>query len=278
MLRFYTIFASLKSAKAVAAIGLIALIAGCEEPPEYRVLEDGTEWKLAAFGEAGTERDSVQWMRLDADVVRLATGDTVAAYRARPFAESDSEVWRLLAARSIGDSLILRFSRPNFLYDQAAPGDTLEARVALRGLRTAARLRDERFAELDRLDSLLRTDSVAAAFNEYRGVWFRETRRGDTLKVRHGKEIVIHYQGRTLAGRVFDDSRALDGAFRFVYGNEGQVLAGIETALSRMHRGDVAEVIIPSYAAFGSKGSADGRVGPYTTVVYMVEVMEVARE
>ncbi|MCA1751290.1 MAG: FKBP-type peptidyl-prolyl cis-trans isomerase [Flavobacteriales bacterium] len=265
------------SAKAVVALWLIALLAGCEEPPEYRVLEDGTQWKLAAFGEAGTERDSVQWMRLDADVVRIANGDTVAAYRARPFAESDDEVWRLLAARTIGDSLIIRFSSPNFLSDQAAPGDTLEAHVAVRGLRTAARLRDERFAELDRLDSLLRTDSVAAAFKEYRGVWFREIHGGDTLKVRPGKEIVIHYQGRTLEGRVFDDSRALDGAFRFVYGNEGQVLAGIETALLRMHRGDVAEVIIPSYAAFGSKGSADGRVGPYTTVVYRVEVMDVAR-
>jgi FKBP-type peptidyl-prolyl cis-trans isomerase len=64
---------------------------------------------------------------------------------------------------------------------------------------------------------------------------------------------------------------------RFVYGNEDQVLKGLEIALSQMHLHEKAEVILPSWLAFGSSGSADGRVSPFTTVVYQVEVLELAK-
>jgi FKBP-type peptidyl-prolyl cis-trans isomerase len=65
---------------------------------------------------------------------------------------------------------------------------------------------------------------------------------------------------------------------RFVFGNEGQVLLGIEKALGVMRKGDYARVIIPSWNAFGNTGSADGRVLPYTPVIYEVEVLEVAQK
>lgn len=250
----------------------------CERAPEYRTLEDGTAWKLVAFGESRSPRDSVGWMRIDATVLQPESGDTLLHLRNKPFAESSDPLWQWLATRAPDDSLHLRFGHSNFFFDKMKPGDTLMAHVGLRSFRTAAELRDARQMEYRLLDTLLRGDTITTQYEEYHGIWFKQvSSRGDTLQVRKGKEVAIHYRGWHLDGTVFDDSRAASGLFLFVYGNEGQVLRGIEIALERMRRGEVAELILPSWFAFGKRGSADGRVAPYTPVLYRVEVIDVSR-
>lgn len=41
-----------------------------------------------------------------------------------------------------------------------------------------------------------------------------------------------------------------------------------------MHLKEKMRVIIPSWLAFGARGSAGGHVPPYTTVVYELEVLQ----
>lgn len=266
------------SAKRSAFLLLTVAVAACDAPPEYRTLSDGTEVKLVAFGADGSRRDSVVWLRLSAAVTDPA-GDTLLSVLRKPFAATEDPLWQYLASTARGDSFEVRFSGGNFLLPGRTDPDTARAGIKVLALRSAARMRDARLAEFDRLDTLMRSDTVAGRYSERDGAWYRIARtRGDTAKVRRGREIVIRYRGSTLDGRIFDDSRLADGDFRFVYGNEGQVLPGIETVLGEMHRGETAEMIIPSALAFGGKGSADGRVGPYTTVFYRVEVKEVAKE
>ncbi len=265
-----SIFASL----CLLAVGLCA----CNSVPEYRYLDDGTAWKLLAFGDGQTSVDTVGWIKLDATVIHPERNDTLAHFVGKPFAESNDPVWQLLASRSVGDSLHLRFGSSNFLVPKVNRGDTLIAHLSVKAYKSVAQLRDARQQEYMLLDTLIRSDSIQSGYTEYRGIWYKRLLPpADTLQVRKGTELVIHYQGSHLDGRVFDDSRRMQGPFRFVYGNEGQVIKGLELALEQMQRGEHAQVILPSWFAFGKKGSADGRVQPYTTVVYRVELMDVAK-
>ncbi len=278
MLPCFTTCAWWPSAKRTALLLLAVAVVACDSPPEYRTLSDGTEIKLIGFGADGSRRDSVVWLRLAATVTDPG-GDTLLSVNRKPFPTADDPLWQYLAHSARGDTFEVRFTGGNFLLPRRTDTSTAKAGIKVLALRSAARMRDARFAEYDRLDTLMRSDTVAGRYSERGGAWYRITEtRGDTVRVRRGREIVIRYRGSTLDGRVFDDSRLLDGDFRFVYGNEGQVLPGIEAVLGEMCRGETAEIIIPSALAFGSKGSADGRVGPYTTVFYKVEVREVARE
>lgn len=279
MLPCFTISALWPSAERAAVwLSAVLLWAACERPPEYRTLSDGTELKLVAFGADEGRRDSVVWLRITAAVTDPA-GDTLLSVRRKPYTEQDDPLWQQLASAARGDSFEVRFSGTNFLLPQRIASDTVTAGIKVLALRTAARMKDAKFAEFDRLDTMLRSDTVAGRYTERGGAWYRIVHaRGDTARVRPGKEIVIRYRGSTLDGRIFDDSRLSEGDFRFVFGNEGQVLPGIEAVLGEMHRGETAVIILPSAVAFGSNGSADGRVGPYTTVFYRVEVREVARD
>lgn len=246
--------------------------------PEYRYLDDGTAWKLLAFGDGQVTADTVGWMKLDATVIRPESKDTLAYFIGKPFAASNDPVWQLLASRSVGDSIQLRFGSSNFLAPQVNRGDTLIAHLSVKAYKSGVQLRDARQQEYMLLDTLIRSDSIQSGYNEYRGIWYKSLSPPlDTLHVRRGKELVIHYQGSHLDGKVFDDSRRMQGPFRFVYGNEGQVIKGLELALEQMQIGEKAQVILPSWFAFGKKGSADGRVQPYTTVVYKIELLDVAR-
>lgn len=53
------------------------------------------------------------------------------------------------------------------------------------------------------------------------------------------------------------------------------LIAGLEEALGRMYEHEKALIIVPSNLAFGSYGTADNIVPPYTTLIYEVEVIKV---
>ncbi len=96
--------------------------------------------------------------------------------------------------------------------------------------------------------------------------------RGDSIK--WGSKVSILYKGYYLDGRVVDltpDKKP----FEFKMGQEGQVIEGLKLALYHLKKGEKAKIILPSRLAFGSKGSSDGSVAPYTPLLYEVEVLDV---
>lgn len=257
----------------ISASLILAVFTACDEAPEFRSLDDGGQWKLESFGDNRQSLDSAELVFLNVHVVHPASGVALAEIEGKAFARDSSAVWKMLSTRFVGDSLLLVSSGPNFMINEA-PGDTLHYHIAIKKMRTERQLTDTRLVELANLDTLVKSDTVRKNFTEYDGVWMRTLVKGDTAKVQEGREVVIQYLGRTLDGTVFDDSRKNEGALRFVMGHENQVIPGIELALERMHRRETAEVIIPSWLAFGRKGSGAGIVAPYTTVIYTVEVQE----
>lgn len=222
--------------------------------------------------------DSALHYFVEYSISSLHDSDTLVYIYDQLLARGNDPLRSFLQTRSVGDQLELVTSVGDTLNIDLPFRDTLVYRLRIDRMRTKRQLEDSRLRELGRLDSLMRIDSIFSAYSEIDGAYYRSLSAGDTARVVRGKEIVIHYRGATLEGKVFDDSRRMVAPLRFVYGNEDQVLKGLEIALSQMHLHEKAEIILPSWLAFGSSGSADGRVPPYQTVVYQVEILDLAKD
>ncbi len=104
------------------------------------------------------------------------------------------------------------------------------------------------------------------------GLFHLTTKEGNGKKVKRGDTIVVNYEGRFLSGKVFDSTWKRNSAFSFVYGQEWQVIHGLEEAIGRMTEQEEAFFIMPSYLAFGNKGSSTGIIPPFTSVIFKVKL------
>ena len=134
----------------------------------------------------------------------------------------------------------------------------------------------EDFGEYERfrIENFIRQEQIEAE-PDRSGLYYININEGTGKKVEHGDTVEVHYEGRFLDGKFFDSTRKRDEVFQFVYGQELQLIQGLEKAVGLMREGARALVIIPSELAFGSHGSSTGIIPPYTSMVYEVEVLSV---
>jgi len=92
--------------------------------------------------------------------------------------------------------------------------------------------------------------------------------------VKKGKKIKLFYKGYFLDGTLVDYTPH-NWAFEFTYGQEGQLIEGLQMALHKLKKGEKAKIILPSQLAFGSGGSSNGAVPPYTPLVYQIEIQDI---
>ncbi len=103
------------------------------------------------------------------------------------------------------------------------------------------------------------------------GLCYRIINQGDSELIRTGDIIVLDYELRLLNGDLIYSSDE-SGKKVFVVGHGG-VESGLEEAILHLHRGDEAEIIIPSHLAYGLAGDGD-RIPIRSTLVYKVKVIE----
>ena len=101
--------------------------------------------------------------------------------------------------------------------------------------------------------------------------------KGNGIKVEKGDTIVVDYEGKFLSGKKFDSTIERNSPFQFVYGTEWQVIKGLEIAIGTMQEGEKSIFIMPSYFAFGSKGSSTGIIPPFTSVIFEVHLIELKK-
>jgi hypothetical protein len=117
-----------------------------------------------------------------------------------------------------------------------------------------------------------------ADYKQVGEIWKKQLQVGNGRKAeKSGETMMISYEGRFLNSVVFDDGATREKAFRYVRGQQWQVVKGLEKALAGMTEGEKAQLILPSELAFGAKGLAD-IVPPYTPVIYEVEVVKVIKK
>jgi FKBP-type peptidyl-prolyl cis-trans isomerase len=97
---------------------------------------------------------------------------------------------------------------------------------------------------------------------------------GDTIQ--KGDRVSVLYKGSFLDGRAADASAA-SRPFEFTMGQEGQVIDGLALALYHLKKGEKAKIILPSRLAFGSRGSSNGSIAPYTPLLYEVQIVDVKK-
>jgi len=90
-------------------------------------------------------------------------------------------------------------------------------------------------------------------------------RPGPTDRVR------VHYEGSLLGGEVFDSSRERGEPAEFTL---DQVVPGWQEGVQLMERGSRFRLWIPSALGYGEEGTAGGPIGPNSTLVFDVELID----
>lgn len=82
--------------------------------------------------------------------------------------------------------------------------------------------------------------------------------------------VTVHYKGRLIDGRVFDES-APDNPITFT---TGEVIPGWTEALLLMHEGDKWEIYLPYPLAYGERGAGE-EIPPFATLIFEIELLKV---
>lgn len=93
---------------------------------------------------------------------------------------------------------------------------------------------------------------------------------GKGTKLKAGDLVKFHYEVSFLDGLVFDNTYDSGMPLIFELGSK-QLIPGLEIALSHLHVGDKAKIIIPFALAYGSESK--GPIPPYSTLVFDVEII-----
>lgn len=120
-------------------------------------------------------------------------------------------------------------------------------------------------------------NSLSDSIEELNGIYRTITHKtnGDTLK--YGDQLSIAYKGKFLNGYVFDntDDKGVTPTFR--YGEEYQLVEGVESGLMGLKEGESVKIILPSRLAFGEEGSLAGIVPPYTAVIFEIKLLKIEK-
>jgi len=106
------------------------------------------------------------------------------------------------------------------------------------------------------------------------GMYYIPIRQGKGTCACNGDLLKINYKGCFLNGKQFESTYERGQPLEFTFGEQGQVIKGLETAISLMNEGEKAKFIIPSQLAYGGSGSSTGIIPPYTTVIYEIELVK----
>ena len=103
------------------------------------------------------------------------------------------------------------------------------------------------------------------------GLRYQILRRGSDEKLQKGDRVSMEYKLSNLFGDMIYSSET-EGVKTFIIGN-GQVETGLDEAMTYLHKGDYAKLVIPSHLGYGLHGD-DNRIPEYATLVYTVKIID----
>ena len=103
------------------------------------------------------------------------------------------------------------------------------------------------------------------------GLRYQIIKQGSEKRIEKGEKVILDYKLHSIAGDLIYSSDD-EGVKSFVVG-EGSVESGLEEAMTYLHRGDVAKLILPFHLAYGLHGD-DNRIPEYATLVYTIKIIE----
>ena len=103
------------------------------------------------------------------------------------------------------------------------------------------------------------------------GLRYQILKQGSERKIEKGERVTLEYELHSITGDLIYSSEN-DGIKSFVVG-EGEVESGLDEAMTYLHRGDVAKLIIPFHLGYGLHGD-DNRIPEYATLVYTIKIID----
>jgi len=103
------------------------------------------------------------------------------------------------------------------------------------------------------------------------GLRYQILKQGSEQKIGKGERVTLEYELHSIAGDLIYSSEN-EGVKTFVVG-EGAVESGLDEAMTYLHRGDVAKLIIPFHLGYGLHGD-DNRIPEYATLVYTIKIID----
>ncbi|MDB5271205.1 MAG: Peptidyl-prolyl cis-trans isomerase [Hymenobacter sp.] len=125
------------------------------------------------------------------------------------------------------------------------------------------------------LTSYLAAKNITTAQKQASGLYFLPvTTNPSAARPVIGNTVTVQYTGHFFdaTGKVFDASTA-NSPLVFKYGTN-RLVPGFEEGIALMHKGDKAELLLPSALAYGAQGSS-GSIGPNTAIRFEVEVVDI---
>ena len=103
------------------------------------------------------------------------------------------------------------------------------------------------------------------------GVQYKVIKEGTGAMPKDTSMVKVHYEGKTIDGKVFDSSyqRGQPADFR-----ANQVIKGWTEALVHMPAGSIWEVYIPQELAYGERQQGTD-IKPFSTLIFKIELLEV---
>lgn len=106
------------------------------------------------------------------------------------------------------------------------------------------------------------------------GLQYQIIKEGTGLFPKEDDEVVVHYRGLLIDGKEFDSSYKRGGPTKV---RVKEVLPGWSEALQKMKAGGKFRIFLPAHLAYGPRFSgAGGIIGPNSTVIFEVELIEIA--
>ncbi len=201
----------------------------------------------------------------------------------------NGDIYTALRMMHVGDSACFIMDGKeffkHFMQDTIYPfgNDPLYFEAKLYGLMPAAQFQQMR-AEYEKMMQDKQAEE-AQSIKEYvaknnikveptpEGIYIVTTKKGTGAQPQPMQDVTVHYTGKFLNGEEFDSSKKSGQPFTFTLGSR-QVIPGWEIAVSKMHVGEKATVLIPSAFAYGDRGNYG--IPPFSPLVFDIEVLSVS--
>jgi FKBP-type peptidyl-prolyl cis-trans isomerase len=108
------------------------------------------------------------------------------------------------------------------------------------------------------------------------GIRYVIERQGKGPPLMPGDLVMVHYVGKLLNGKVFDQNQDDKHPFTFRVGR-GAVIVGWDQIFQMMRPGDKWTVIVPPELGYGRRGSPP-KIPGYATLVFDIEVIGIKKD
>lgn len=129
------------------------------------------------------------------------------------------------------------------------------------------------FRENEKIEGMIERDSIDYISKKECFVSVLDSGNGN--KIERNVEVRLSYQAFYSNGKRFDDTNDWKDSLVFIFGQDFQIIQGLEIGIEGMREGAETKIIIPSHLAFGKLGSTSGIVPPYEPLMYNVKIISV---